>query len=87
MIPMAEAKKNCMICGKAAPILKGGICEPCQERIRREALGEQAGIGERDFFPISATGGSRFPASKRIFCPPVYSVILRYGIKCSYRLP
>jgi len=44
---MAEAKKNCMICGKAAPILKGGICEPCQERIRREALGEQAGIGER----------------------------------------
>lgn len=30
-----------MVCGKAMP-LKGGICDPCQERIRREALGEQA---------------------------------------------
>ena len=27
--------------------LKGGICEPCQDRIRREALGEQAGINDR----------------------------------------
>ncbi len=31
-----------MICGKALP-LKGGICDPCQERIRGEALGRQAG--------------------------------------------
>ena len=30
-----------MICAKAAP-LKGGICDPCQERIRKEALGQQA---------------------------------------------
>lgn len=36
-----------MICAKPAPMLKGGICEPCQERIRREALGEQAGIANR----------------------------------------
>ena len=28
-----------MVCGKAMP-LKGGICDPCQERIRREAMGE-----------------------------------------------
>jgi hypothetical protein len=44
---MSEPKKKCMICGKTVPILKGGICEPCQDRIRREALGEQAGIGDR----------------------------------------
>jgi hypothetical protein len=36
-----------MVCAKPSPTLKGGICEPCQDRIRREALGEQAGIGER----------------------------------------
>jgi hypothetical protein len=44
---MAEAKKKCMVCAKEAALLKGGICEPCQDRIRREAMGEQAGIGER----------------------------------------
>jgi hypothetical protein len=36
-----------MICAKFAEALKGGICEPCQDRIRREAMGEQAGISER----------------------------------------
>jgi hypothetical protein len=36
-----------MVCAKSVETLKGGICEPCQERIRREALGEQVGIGER----------------------------------------
>jgi hypothetical protein len=35
-----------MVCAKTALVLKGGICEPCQERIRREALGEQAGVAE-----------------------------------------
>ena len=40
---MAEEKKKCMICGKAALPLRGGICDPCQDRIRREALGQQAG--------------------------------------------
>ncbi len=44
---MSEARKKCMICAKPADLLKGGICEPCQERIRREALGEQAGVSER----------------------------------------
>ena len=44
---MAETKKKCMICGKSVLILKGGICEPCQDRIRREAMGEQAGVSDR----------------------------------------
>ena len=44
---MNEEQKKCMVCAKSVPILKGGICEPCQERIRREALGEQAGVAER----------------------------------------
>jgi hypothetical protein len=44
---MGEAAKKCMICAKPAAILSGGICEPCQERIRREALGEQSGTAER----------------------------------------
>jgi hypothetical protein len=37
-----KAEKKCMLCGKPCP-LKGGICELCQERVRREAMGEQAG--------------------------------------------
>ena len=44
---MAEIKKRCMVCAKEVAVLKGGICEPCQERIRREALGEQAGMSDR----------------------------------------
>ncbi len=39
---MAEAKKRCMVCAKESDRLKGGICEVCQDKIRREALGEQA---------------------------------------------
>jgi hypothetical protein len=44
---MNEEKKKCMICGKGMAVLKGGICEPCQDRIRREAMGEQAGISDQ----------------------------------------
>ena len=44
---MSEEKKRCMICAKQVDFLKGGICEPCQDRIRREAMGEQAGTTER----------------------------------------
>ena len=44
---MPEAMKRCMICARPAENLKGGICETCQDRIRREAMGEQAGIAER----------------------------------------
>jgi len=32
-----------MICGKAMAI-KGAICDPCQERIHREAMGQQADL-------------------------------------------
>jgi hypothetical protein len=39
---MSERTKKCMVCAKPATILKGGICEACQDRIRREAMGEQA---------------------------------------------
>lgn len=38
---MDNEKKKCMVCGKAV-LLKSGICDPCQERIRREAMGGQA---------------------------------------------
>lgn len=44
---MAETTKRCMICAKPADTLKGGICEPCQDRIRREAMGEQAGVSQQ----------------------------------------
>ena len=39
---MSEAEKKCMACAKSAPVLKSGICEACQDKIRREAMGEQA---------------------------------------------
>jgi rRNA maturation endonuclease Nob1 len=41
------AKKRCMVCAKRVTILKGEICELCQERIRREAMGEQASVSDR----------------------------------------
>ncbi|HXG50473.1 MAG TPA: hypothetical protein VNN77_03585 [candidate division Zixibacteria bacterium] len=44
---MEQARARCMICGKPAVTVKGGICEPCQERIRKEALGEQAEAAKR----------------------------------------
>jgi len=53
---MGEANKRCMICAKPAEVLKGGICQPCQERIRREALGEQAGVADRAEREISRQG-------------------------------
>ena len=53
---MADAKKRCMICAKEAAALKGGICEPCQDRIRREAMGQQAGISERADKELSKHG-------------------------------
>jgi hypothetical protein len=44
---MSNSKKKCMVCAREVTVLKGGICEPCRERIRREAMGEQAGVSER----------------------------------------
>jgi hypothetical protein len=43
---MAESEKKCMVCAKPEADLKGGICQACQDRIRREALGEQARVSE-----------------------------------------
>ena len=53
---MADAKKRCMICAKEAAVLKGGICDPCQDRIQREAMGQQAGISERADKELSKHG-------------------------------
>lgn len=53
---MSERVKKCMICAKPAEQLKGGICEPCQDRIRREAMGEQSGIAERAERELSRQG-------------------------------
>lgn len=44
---MSEEKKRCMICGKMLVTFKGSICEHCQDRIRREAMGEQAGTSDK----------------------------------------
>ena len=40
---MESLKKRCMICGKVVE-LRGSICDPCQERIRHEALGERESV-------------------------------------------
>lgn len=39
---MEDEKKKCMICGKPVVEIRNGICNPCQEQIRREALGRNA---------------------------------------------
>jgi len=36
-----------MVCGKPMAVPKGSICQSCQDRIRREAIGEQVGASER----------------------------------------
>lgn len=53
---MSEEKKKCMICGKLVLALKGSICEPCQDRIRREAMGEQAGTSDKADRELSRYG-------------------------------
>jgi hypothetical protein len=63
MAAVSETGKKCMVCGKPAALSKGGICEPCQDRIRREAMGEQAGIGERADREIGREG---VPSTRKI---------------------
>ncbi len=53
---MSEERKKCMICGKMMGFIKGSICEPCQDRIRREAMGEQAGVSQRADRELSRQG-------------------------------
>jgi hypothetical protein len=38
---MSESVKKCMVCAKPTENMRGGICEVCQDKIRREAMGEQ----------------------------------------------
>jgi len=59
---MSEPSKKCMICAKPTDVLKGGICQPCQDRIRREAMGEQAGVADRAEREISRQG---IPSTKK----------------------
>ncbi|MFQ5850938.1 MAG: hypothetical protein ACE5JU_10165 [Candidatus Binatia bacterium] len=40
IIQVEPEKKRCMVCAKLM-VLRGGICDPCHERIKREAMGEQ----------------------------------------------
>jgi predicted amidophosphoribosyltransferase len=57
-------KKKCMLCGKDLP-LKGGICESCQERVRREALGEQANVRAQADKELKKHGVTPEPAKER----------------------
>jgi hypothetical protein len=45
-----------MICAKRVDSVQGGICEPCRDRIRREALGEQAALSDRADRELSKQG-------------------------------
>lgn len=62
---MSDGNKKCMICAKAVAVLKGGICEPCQDRIRREAMGEQGRETDRAERELTQQGvpPTRKPAS------------------------
>lgn len=53
---MADAAKKCMVCAKPSALLKGGICEPYHDRIRREAMREHAGISDRADRELSRHG-------------------------------
>lgn len=59
---MTESMKKCMVCAKTVAVLKGGICEACQDRIRREALGEHARVSEGADRELSRQGVT--PAKK-----------------------
>ncbi len=59
---MSEEKKKCMVCANTVTVLKGGICESCQERIRREALGEQSEVSHRAERELAQQG---VPATKK----------------------
>jgi hypothetical protein len=53
---MTETIKKCMVCANPAESLRGGICEPCQDKIRREAMGEQARNNESAERELSRQG-------------------------------
>jgi hypothetical protein len=65
---MTEEKKRCMICGKLVLMIKGGICDPCQERVRGEALGKNADArnqAEKEFKKHGVGTDLERPGSKK----------------------
>lgn len=61
---MEQEKKKCMVCGKVMPV-KGGICDPCQERIRREAMREQADVRIQSEKELKKHGVNPEPRTKQ----------------------
>jgi len=61
---MGEEKRRCMICGKAMAI-KGAICDPCQERIHREARGQQADVRGQAEKELKKHGVNPEPGTKQ----------------------
>jgi hypothetical protein len=61
---MGREKKKCMVCGKVMQ-LKGSICEPCQERIRREAMGDQADVRIQSEKELKKHGVNPEPRTKQ----------------------
>ena len=53
---MADAAKKCMVCAKAANDFEGRHLRVVQDRIRREAMGEQASISDRADRELSRHG-------------------------------
>lgn len=43
---MTEDSKKCMVCGQKLAVGKASICDLCQDRIRKEAMGEQTATTE-----------------------------------------
>ena len=58
-------KKKCLVCGKLFPIVRGGICDPCQDRIRREAMGEQANVRDQAERELKKQGVNPEPGKER----------------------
>jgi len=58
-------KKKCLVCGKLSPIVRGGICDPCQERIRREAMGGQAEVRDQANKELKKYGVDPEPGKER----------------------
>ena len=56
---MSKSVKKCMVCAKPAENMRGGICDVCQDKIRREAMGEQARNSESAEQELSRHGVSR----------------------------
>jgi hypothetical protein len=61
---MEQEKKKCMLCGKPM-ILKAGICDPCRDRVRREAMGEQADLRTQTETELKKHGVTSSQGKKR----------------------